>query len=70
MRITLQELLAQKHLLLADGATGTNFMEMDLEPGFPPDLWNLQAPHKPESLHQMFVDAGSDIILTLSLIHI
>jgi len=39
-------------------------MEMDLEPGFPPDLWNLQAPHKPEALHQMFVDAGSDIILT------
>jgi len=64
MRISLQELLAQKHLLLADGATGTNFMEMDLEPGFPPDLWNLQAPHKPEALHQMFVDAGSDIILT------
>lgn len=64
MRITLAELLAQKHLLLADGATGTNFMEMDLEPGYPPDLWNVEAPEKPRALHQRFVDAGSDIILT------
>lgn len=64
MRISLQALLAQKQLLLADGATGTNFMEMDLEPGYPPDLWNLESPEKPTALHQKFVDAGSDIILT------
>jgi len=64
MRISLQELLEQKRLVLADGATGTNFMDMDLEPGFPPDLWNLSQPEKPADLHQRFVDAGSDIILT------
>ncbi len=64
MRIALQDLLSEKPILLADGATGTNFMDMGLEPGFPPDLWNLTQPQKPESLHQMFVDAGSDIILT------
>lgn len=64
MRITLEKLLAEKPLLLADGATGTNFMEMGLEPGFPPDLWNLSHPEKPTALHQKFVDAGSDIILT------
>ncbi len=64
MRISLEKLLSQKQLLLADGATGTNFMEMGLEPGFPPDLWNTSNPEKPEALHQMFVDAGSDIILT------
>lgn len=64
MRIKLETLLSQKHLLLADGATGTNFMEMGLEPGFPPDLWNLTETQKPRDLHQMFVDAGSDIILT------
>lgn len=39
-------------------------MDMGLEPGFPPDLWNLSEPHKPEALHRMFVGAGSDIILT------
>ena len=64
MRSSLQALLDEKPILLADGATGTNFMEMGLEPGFPPDLWNLSEPHKPTDLHQMFVDAGSDIILT------
>ncbi len=64
MRISLQDLLAQKSILLADGATGTNFMGMGLEPGFPPDLWNIELPEKPIALHQMFIEAGSDIILT------
>ncbi|MEP1443040.1 MAG: betaine--homocysteine S-methyltransferase [Hyphomicrobiales bacterium] len=64
MRRTLTELLQEKQLLLADGATGTNFMSMGLEPGFPPDIWNVSEPHKPEKLYQMFVNAGSDIILT------
>ena len=64
MRISLEKLLMEKPLLLADGATGTNFMEMGLEPGFPPDLWNVSNPEKPTALHQQFVDAGSDIILT------
>ena len=64
MRISLEKLLSEKPVLLADGATGTNFMEMGLEPGFPPDLWNVSNPEKPQALHQMFVDAGADIILT------
>ncbi|MEP2943541.1 MAG: betaine--homocysteine S-methyltransferase [Hyphomicrobiales bacterium] len=64
MRTSLPDLLNEKQILLADGATGTNFMEMGLEPGFPPDIWNVSEPQKPEALHQMFVDAGSDIILT------
>ena len=64
MRSSLQALLDTHPILLADGATGTNFMEMGLEPGFPPDLWNLSETQKPTALHQMFVDAGSDIILT------
>jgi len=64
MRCTLEVLLAQNPIVLADGATGTNFMEMGLEPGFPPDLWNVSNPEKPTALHQQFVDAGSDIILT------
>lgn len=64
MRISLYDLLQRKPLLLADGATGTNFMHMGLEPGFPPDIWNLTEPSKPETLHRQFVEAGSDIILT------
>ncbi len=50
--------------LLADGATGTNFMGMGLGPGEPPEFWNLDSADKVRSLHQQFVDAGADIILT------
>lgn len=64
MRTTLDELLALDRPLLADGATGTNFFEMGLGPGEPPELWNLEQPHKVTALHQAFVDAGADIILT------
>lgn len=64
MRISLYDLLQEKKIILADGAAGTNFMNMGLEPGFPPDIWNLTDPDKPRQLHQDFVDAGSEIILT------
>ena len=64
MRTTLQALLELDRPLLADGATGTNYMGMGLGPGEPPELWNVDAPDKVRSLHQQFVDAGADIILT------
>ena len=60
----LSQLLAEKDVLLADGATGTNFFNMGLISGDAPELWNEEAPEKVASLHQSFVDAGSDIILT------
>lgn len=59
-------LLAEKGVLLADGATGTNLFAMGLEAGEAPELWNDSAPEKIETLHQKFVDAGADIILTNS----
>lgn len=66
MNNKLETLLAQKGALLADGATGTGLFEMELEAGSAPELWNVNAPEKIEALHQGFVDAGSDIILTNS----
>jgi 5-methyltetrahydrofolate--homocysteine methyltransferase len=59
-------LLAEKGVLLADGATGTNLFGMGLAAGEAPELWNETAPEKIEALHQNFVDAGADIILTNS----
>jgi len=59
-------LLAEKGILLADGATGTNLFAMGLESGEAPELWNETAPEKIARLHQGFVDAGADIILTNS----
>lgn len=62
----LADLLAEKGILLADGATGTNLFAIGLESGEAPELWNEAAPEKITKMHQDFVDAGSDIILTNS----
>ncbi len=59
-------LIAEKGVLLADGATGTNLFAMGLEAGEAPELLNETAPETIAALHQGFVDAGADIILTNS----
>jgi len=64
MSNVLADLLAERDYLMADGATGTNAFELDLKPGSPPDLWNIEDPEKPKSIYQAFVDVGADIILT------
>ncbi len=59
-------LLAEKGVLLADGATGTNLFAMGLQAGEAPELLNETAPETIAKLHHGFVDAGADIILTNS----
>lgn len=59
-------LIEEKGTLLADGATGTTLFGMGLEAGGAPEIWNVEKPENIEKLHQGFVDAGSDIILTNS----
>jgi len=66
MQNKLQELLDQKGILLADGATGTNLFAVGLQTGDAPELWNIDHPDRISNLHKSFVDAGSDIILTNS----
>ena len=58
------DLLARRRCLLADGATGSNLFEMGLISGDAPELWNVDHPDRIKLLHQRFVDAGADIILT------
>jgi methionine synthase I (cobalamin-dependent) len=60
----LQQLLAERPFLIADGATGTNLFAMGLMSGDAPELWNFEHPERIEALHQGWIDAGSDIILT------
>jgi methionine synthase I (cobalamin-dependent) len=60
------ELLATRPWLLADGATGSNLFDMGLMSGDAPELWNTEHPERIAKLHQSFVDAGADIILTNS----
>lgn len=64
MRISFLDRLNTGEILVADGATGTNLQAAGLPLGVPPEEWVLDAPEKILALHQSFVDAGSDIILT------
>ena len=59
-------LLAERDVLLIDGAMGTNLFALGLANGAPGELWNVERPHDVRSVYQGFVDAGSDIILTNS----
>ncbi len=64
MRTSLSELLATGKIILADGATGTNYFALGLTSGEPPEFWLDSHPERVTGLHQQFVDAGADIILT------
>ena len=66
MRTSLGDLLATHDVLLADGATGTNYFQRGLTSGHPPELWNVEHPEHVQGLHREFVEAGADIILTNS----
>src|SRR5882672_10954269 len=58
------QLLTDRPLLLADGATGTNYQDLGIAPGVAPEEWVLDAPENVQELHRRFVEAGSDIVLT------
>lgn len=60
----LSSLLAQRGVLLADGATGTNLFNMGLEAGEAPELWNTDHPDRIAALYRTAVEAGSDLFLT------
>jgi len=62
--VALADLLQEKGVLLADGATGTNLFAAGLTAGDPPDLWNIERPEAITGLYRSFVDAGADVILT------
>ena len=57
-------LLSQGHTFLADGATGTMLQSLGLEPGRSPEAWLLERPDGVRALHRLYLDAGSDLILT------
>ena len=57
-------LLADKDVLLADGATGTNLFAAGLAAGDAPELWNTDHRDKITALYKGAVDAGSDLFLT------
>ncbi len=50
--------------ILTDGAWGTQLQVRGLPPGDLPDLWNLTRPELVEEVPRLYVEAGSEIVLT------
>jgi methionine synthase I (cobalamin-dependent) len=60
----LEELLAERPWLLADGATATSYFAMGLPAGSAPEAWVFDHPDPVVELHRSFINVGADIILT------
>jgi 5-methyltetrahydrofolate--homocysteine methyltransferase len=58
------ERLHSGEILLADGATGTNLFARGLPRGVSSEAWVLDNPQEIIKLHQDFIEAGAQIILT------
>ncbi len=56
--------LNKNGILVSDGATGSSLQARGLAAGMAPEQWVLENPAEIERLHQDFIAAGSDIILT------
>lgn len=53
-----------KKLLFFDGGMGTLLQARGLEPGELPETWNMNHPEDIIAIHQAYIEAGSDIVLT------
>ena len=62
----LQDALATNDFLILDGAMGTMLFALGLEQGGAPELWNVAFPERVQEVHQRYIAAGSQIILTNS----
>ena len=58
--------LQQQGFLVLDGAMGTQLFARGLVSGGSPEAWNVEHPERVQSVHQAYVEAGSDVILTNS----
>lgn len=62
----INELIAERKTLMIDGAMGTELFDRGLTAGDPPELWNIEHPERVTDVHENYIKAGSDIILTNS----
>jgi 5-methyltetrahydrofolate--homocysteine methyltransferase len=59
-----ETLLGQSGLILADGGMGTMLMELGLQFGASPELWNVEHADRVRQVHRGYLQAGSRIVLT------
>jgi 5-methyltetrahydrofolate--homocysteine methyltransferase len=56
--------LAEKKVLIVDGAWGTELMNRGINPREVPEAWNIDRPEEIYSVALSYVNAGADVILT------
>jgi 5-methyltetrahydrofolate--homocysteine methyltransferase len=56
--------LRSGRVLLMDGAMGTELQRAGIQQGECYELWNLTHPDKVRAIHQSYVDAGAEVLLT------
>ena len=54
--------LAQRRVLILDGATGSNLQKAGMPTGVCPEQWILEHPQALIDLQKAYVEAGSDIV--------
>ncbi len=58
------EALRSGRVLLMDGAMGTELIRQGLQPGENSATWNILHPERVRAVHQAYVDAGAEVLLT------
>jgi 5-methyltetrahydrofolate--homocysteine methyltransferase len=59
--------LAEREVIVCDGAMGTMLQTMGLPAGTCPESWNLSPPHAVEEIHRRYVEAGARVVTTNTL---
>jgi len=52
----------EKQGLIFDGGMGSMLIDLGLQGGEAPELWNLTHPDRIQNIHQAYFDAGADIV--------
>ena len=66
MTVSIQEVLATKGYLVADGAMGTQLFAVGLSAGDPPEAWNVHHAEEVRAIHRAYLQAGADLVVTNS----
>ena len=66
MTVSIQEVLAAKGYLVADGAMGTQLFAVGLSAGDPPEAWNVHHAEEVRAIHRAYLRAGADLVVTNS----
>ena len=54
----------RSHVLVGDGAMGTQLQQAGLEPGGCGELWNVEHPERVLAIQKRYAEAGSDCLIT------